>query len=96
MLRRVRRVLVVFVVVLAIAAATGLAIPQAHATGFTLGDAANYGLLYEGNGGQTLSFNNADLVGNIGIGNTGKFQGNGPGTITGNIASRLRTRGVQQ
>ncbi len=50
-----------------------------------LGLAANYGLLYEGNGGNTLSYNNSVETGNIGIGATGKFQGNGPGTITGNM-----------
>ena len=63
-----------------------LAATPAHA-GFDLGLAAtdNYGILYEGNGGNTLSFNNSTEVGNIGTGNTGKFQGNGPGTITGNI-----------
>ena len=53
--------------------------------GFILGSAANYGLLYEGNSNQTLSFNNSNLDGNIGIGATGKFQGNGPGTINGVI-----------
>jgi hypothetical protein len=53
--------------------------------GFILGSAANYGLLYEGNGGNTLSINNSNENGNVGIGNTGKFQGNGPGTITGNF-----------
>jgi hypothetical protein len=57
----------------------------ARANGFDLGAATNFGILYEGNGGQTLSYNNSTEVGNIGIGGTGKFQGNGPGTITGNI-----------
>src|SRR5258706_13337699 len=57
-----------------------------HATGFTLGDASNYAVLYEGNGGNTLNYNNSLLTGNIGIGLTGKAQLNGPGTITGNIA----------
>ena len=47
------------------------------------GRAANYGLLYEGHGGKTLSYNNSNETGNIGIGYTGAFQGNGPGTITG-------------
>ena len=55
------------------------------AAGFSLGSGVHYGLLYEGNGGNTLSFNNSNLTGNIGIGGTGKFQGNGPGTITGLI-----------
>jgi hypothetical protein len=52
---------------------------------FTLGDAANYGLLYEGNGGKTLNYNNSNLVGNLGIGGTGTIGLSGPGTITGNV-----------
>src|SRR5260221_7745300 len=52
---------------------------------FTLGSAANYGLLYEGNGGKTLNYNAATITGNVGIGGTGSFQGNGPGGITGNL-----------
>jgi hypothetical protein len=51
--------------------------------GFSLGDAANYGILLEANG--TLGYNNSTEIGNVGIGNGGTFQGNGPGTITGNI-----------
>jgi hypothetical protein len=66
-----------------------LAAPLAARAGFDIGNAANYGVLYEGNGGKTLSFNNSTLVGNVGIGGTGPkpgmFQGNGPGSITGNI-----------
>ena len=69
--------------VLALAIVVGLSRP-ASAT-FILGSAANYGLLYEGNGGNILSFNNSNETGNIGIGNTGGFQGNGPGSITGLI-----------
>lgn len=49
--------------------------PPARA-GFTLGDASNYAVLYEGNG-QQLMFNNSGVTGNIGIGatngTTGKF-----------------------
>jgi PEP-CTERM motif-containing protein len=41
--------------------------------GFSLGQAANYGILYEGGGGQTLSYNNSTENGAIGIGGTGKF-----------------------
>src|SRR6266568_376700 len=41
---------------------------SAHATGFTLGDAANYAVLYEGAGNNHLSFNNGTISGNIGIG----------------------------
>jgi hypothetical protein len=64
-----------------------LAIPQARA-GFVLGNAANFAVLYEGNGDQLL-FNNSNVSGNIGIGSingtTGTFQGAGPGTITGKV-----------
>jgi len=70
--------------VLAFAIVTALGIPQAHA-GFTLGDAANFAALYEGNGGHNLNFNNSNVTGNIGIGGTGGFAGNGPGTITGTV-----------
>jgi hypothetical protein len=55
------------------------------------GTSSTYGILYEGNGGNTLNFNNSNLTGNIGIwdggagSNSGKFAGNGPGTINGNI-----------
>lgn len=55
------------------------------AFGQDFGNALNYGILYEGNGGKTLSFNNSIENGNIGIGGTGGFQGNGPGSITGTI-----------
>jgi hypothetical protein len=65
-----------------------IVLPQAARAGFVLGDAANFAVLYEGNG-QSLQFNNSNITGNIGIGAvdgaTGHFQGNGPGTITGNI-----------
>jgi MYXO-CTERM domain-containing protein len=67
---------------LAFILATGSTV--AHA-GFVIGNADQFGLLYEGNGGKTLSYNNSNETGNIGIGATGKFQGNGPGTINGDI-----------
>lgn len=74
--------------ILALAAA--LAVPQAAQAEFVLGDASNYAVLYEGNGGNTLNYNNSTVTGNIGIGTgvlgtTGKFAGNGPGTITGTV-----------
>ena len=59
--------------------------PQKARAGFVLGDAANFAVLYEGNGGNTLNFNNSTITGNIGIGGTGKMAVSGPGTITGNI-----------
>jgi len=52
---------------------------------FVLGAASNYGLLFEGNSGNQLQYNNSVETGNIGIGLTGAAQLNGPGTITGNI-----------
>lgn len=42
--------------------------PPARADGFTLGDAANYAVLYEGGGGATLNFSNFGITGNIGVG----------------------------
>jgi len=54
--------------------------------GFGLGALTNYGLLYEGNGGKSLAFNNGSSeTGDIGIGGTGKFVGSNPATITGNV-----------
>jgi MYXO-CTERM domain-containing protein len=67
--------------------------PAVGRAGFTIGNAGTFGLLYEGNGGNTLSFNNSNLTGNIGIGSTGKFQGNGPGTITGIVQFALANSG---
>jgi hypothetical protein len=59
-------------------------IPQARAS-FDLGKGSSFAVLYEGNGGNTLSFNQGEITGNVGIGKTGKFQGNGPATLTGNL-----------
>jgi hypothetical protein len=64
--------------------AAAVAIPQARA-GFDLGTATEFAVLYEGNAGNQMQFNNSNVTGNIGIDLTGKFQGNGPGTILGNI-----------
>jgi hypothetical protein len=58
---------------------------QVARAGFILDGANQFGLLYEGNGGHNFAFNNSNLNGNIGIGGTGHFQGNGPGTINGLI-----------
>ena len=78
-----RRTIVLYITLLA-----AFVLPQAARAGFVLGDAANFAVLYEGNGNQ-LQFNNSNITGNIGIGavngTTGQFAGNGPGTITGNI-----------
>jgi hypothetical protein len=64
---------------------TAFVLPRAAYAGFVLGDAANFAVLYEGNGGNTLNFNNSTVVGNIGIGGTGKMAVSGPGNISGNI-----------
>jgi hypothetical protein len=58
---------------------------KAAGTGFSLDGANQFGLLYEGNGGHNFAYNNSNINGNIGIGGTGHFQGNGPGTINGLI-----------
>ncbi len=68
---------------LALAGSTG------YATGFDLGDAANYAVLFQGGGGNTLNINNpasgyAD-TGRIGIGGTGKLQLSGPLVLDGPI-----------
>jgi hypothetical protein len=77
-----------------IAAATGLAIPQARAGVYDLcgcTDAASFALLYEGNGGKSLSINNGPgpdglaVVGNVGIGGTGSLSISGPLTVQGNV-----------
>lgn len=60
------------------------AIPQARATGFDLGTATDFAVLYEGHNGNSLQFNNSTVTGNIGIDLTGKFAGSS-GTINGNI-----------
>ena len=59
----------------------------AHANGFSLGDAANYAVLYEGHNGNQLQINNGPgpgglaVTGNIGIGGTGSLGLSGPVTI---------------
>jgi PEP-CTERM motif len=67
-----------------------LAVPQAGATGFNLGDAANYIILYEGGSGHHLAINNFGTIGvwtgNIGIAGTGTLQATGPGTLNGDIS----------
>src|SRR5262249_45276851 len=46
----------------------------------------NYGLLFEGSGGKSLTFTNGSSeTGDIGIGGTGKFAGGSSSTITGNV-----------
>ena len=52
--------------------AFGLTAPSALAD-FMLGDASNFAVLFEGNTGKTLNFNNSNISGNIGVGNNGFF-----------------------
>jgi hypothetical protein len=62
-------------------AATGLVIPPARA-GFAV--PPTYAVSYEGDP-HNLDFANSNVVGNIGIGNSGGFVGSGFGTITGSV-----------
>jgi hypothetical protein len=66
------------------AALVGLAgsVP-ALADGFSLGSAAGYTLLFEGNGGNTLQVTNVTINGTVGVGLTGKATDSGPSTING-------------
>ena len=64
---------------------------------FSLGAAANYAILYEGGGGNTLQITNVMTnvtgsgpsqgggIGNIGVGGTGKVKLGGLGTFNGNL-----------
>src|ERR1700719_4573142 len=68
-----------------------VAMPEAHA-GFMLGDAANFVILYEGNGNNNqLSTTNVTITGNIGIGDPNcstaylAASGGTPAAINGNI-----------
>jgi choice-of-anchor A domain-containing protein len=62
-----------------------LLVPCASADGFSLGDAGNYAVLYEGTGGHNLSISNVTVNGNVGVGGTGVVQFSGPGTINGKL-----------
>jgi hypothetical protein len=71
-----------------------LALTSANAAslaGYDLGDAANYGVLFEGGGGNQLNINNGPGInglamnGDIGIGGTGTLQLSGPLTLNGNV-----------
>lgn len=58
-------------------------VPYASADDIPLGSAANFGLLFEGAGGNTLQITNVTVNGNIGVGMTGKATDGGPSTING-------------
>lgn len=68
-----------------------LACSTVFATGFQLGDAANYGVLFQGQAGTTLNINNGPGLnglaanGQIGIGGAGHLQVSAPLTINGNV-----------
>ena len=51
--------------------------PSTARADFSLGDAANFAVVYEGYNGNTFQFSNSGITGNIGIGNTGKFDDSG-------------------
>ena len=67
------------------------------ASGFSLGAAANYAILFEGSGNNTLQVTNVTTnvtgsgpgqgggIGNVGVGGTGTVMLNGPGSFNGNL-----------
>jgi hypothetical protein len=61
-----------------------LATPPARAD-IILNQAAQYGILFEGGGGNTLQITNVTVNGNVGVGNTGKATDSGPSTINGGL-----------
>src|SRR5258707_13652504 len=74
----------------AVVVAAVMGASSANATGFTLGDAAQYIILYEGgSSGSQLAINNFGTsgiwTGNIGIAGSGMLAASGPGTLNGNI-----------
>ena len=79
------------IVAVAISTAFWLA-PSASADGFSLGDAANFAVLYEGNGNNQLNTSNVTINGNIGIGDPSGVttawlaaSGGTPAAINGNV-----------
>jgi hypothetical protein len=56
-------------------------LPLQRAMAFTIGGGADYAVLFEGAGGNTLQVTNVTVNGNLGVGNTGKFTFSGPGTL---------------
>lgn len=70
---------------LALLAAFALVSPEARADGFGVGDALNYGILFEGFGGNTLQITNVTVNGNVGVGTIGKATDSGPSTINGRL-----------
>ena len=68
----------------AVVIVAALAVPQVRAD-FNLGLASNYGLLFEGNQGNTLQITNVTVNGNVGVGLTGTATDSGPSTINGSL-----------
>jgi len=68
-----------------IAVLLSLCASNAFADGFNIGSASNYGLLFQGGGGNTLQITNVTVNGNVGVGNTGQATDSGPSTINGRI-----------
>lgn len=62
-----------------------VAVPEAEATGFNLGAAADYVVLFEGNSWKTLQLTNVTIDGNVGVDRTGKVSRSGTGSITGDL-----------
>ena len=65
-----------------------LAIISAPSLGNTINfgpDAGNYGILFEGGGGNTLQITNVTVNGNVGVGMTGKVSDGGPSTVNGRV-----------
>lgn len=60
-----------------------MCVQQARADNIPLGNAANFGLLFEGAGNNTLQITNVTVNGNIGVGMTGLATDSGPSTING-------------
>lgn len=71
--------------VVALCACQAVVLTAPTANAFDIGLADGFAVLYEGNGGNTLNYNNSLITGDIGIGATGQAALNGPGTITGAI-----------
>jgi hypothetical protein len=65
--------------------ALGVLVPPQARADFVLGAAGNYGLLFEGAGGNTLQITNVTVNGNIGVGMSGKVNVGGPSNINGSI-----------
>jgi hypothetical protein len=73
-----------FMKALAVVLLVTFAIPQARA-GFSIGDASNYAVLFEGGGNNTLQITNITVNFNVGVGGTGLATDSGPSTINGRI-----------